>query len=29
MRLYYAAADQMLCLSTCRISKIIEFAKSA
>jgi predicted GH43/DUF377 family glycosyl hydrolase len=29
MRLYYAGADQVLCLATCRISELIEFAKNA
>lgn len=29
MRLYYGAADQALCLATCRISELIAFAKNA
>jgi predicted GH43/DUF377 family glycosyl hydrolase len=29
MRLYYAGADQVLCLATCRISELLEFAVKA
>lgn len=29
MRLYYGAADQVLCLATCRITELIEFAMHA
>ncbi len=29
LRLYYGAADQVLCLATCRLSELLEFAKQA